>query len=133
MSLNDIDHWYSNDIGVSPSGDLGAVTGLTRGQQRVLRRLLTNPREVTPDGDVLPADYIWHPGYGGGLARFIGQTDRRYDVIARIRSQMNEEACVAKSPAPVIDVKFLPNGLTVNLRYTDVDNGQTTLSFNVNQ
>ena len=44
------------------AGDLAPAAGTLRGQQRVLRRLLTNP-----------GDYIWQPGYGAGLGQFVGK------------------------------------------------------------
>ncbi len=130
----DINHFYGNDIGVSPTGDLGSVSGLEKSQQRILRRLLTNPMETAPDGAVLPPDYIWHPEYGAGLGRFIGRAGSRLEAVGRIRSQMMLESSVAKFPAPDIRVDILSDGLAVNIAYTFTDTGQrTTLSFNINE
>ena len=95
------------------------------GQQRVLRRLLTNP-----------GDYIWQLDYGAGLARFIGQPANPLQIKAVIRSQIFKEAAVARQPEPVIDVQVSPGGAAgtvyVYVRYVDADNGQTQiLSFSV--
>ena len=59
---SDLAHWFGQDLNVAASGDLLTVDGTAKGQQRVLRRLLTNP-----------GDYIWEPTYGAGLASKIGQ------------------------------------------------------------
>lgn len=130
----DIDHWYGNDISESSTGDLGSVTGVTKGRQRVLRRLLTNPAETSPEGDQLPPDYIWHPDYGAGLGRFIGRAGQQVEAVGRIRSQMLMESCVAQEPAPEISVQFLSDGLAVDVRYTDSETGDTViLSFNIDR
>lgn len=130
----DIDNYYGGDIGVSPTGDLGNVSGITRSQQRILRRLLTNPMQTNPDGSVLPPDYIFHPTYGAGLARYIGEPGKITEAVGRIKQQMVLEASVSQNPPPAISVEEIPNGLSVTIQYTDLETNQTTtLSFNVNQ
>jgi hypothetical protein len=49
-TLADVYHYIGGDISASNTGDLQGVTDTVRGQQRVLRRLLTNP-----------GDYIFEP------------------------------------------------------------------------
>ena len=66
MNMNDLYQYFGDDIAASATGDLQPVAGIERGQQRILRRLLTNPREVLPDGSVLPPDYIFHRNMGRG-------------------------------------------------------------------
>ena len=44
----DISHYWGEDLGIGPTGDLGLAAGSPQVQQRILRRLLTNP-----------GDYIW--------------------------------------------------------------------------
>lgn len=132
--LNDLDHYFGNDISASPTGDLGFVSSITRGQQRILRRLLTNPMQTNADGSVLPADYIFQPDYGAGLPRYIGEPGKVDEIIGRIRSQMQLEDSVAKNPPPQIRVQFIANGLSVDIKYTDLDtNIATSLSFDVTQ
>jgi phage baseplate assembly protein W len=123
--MADIFHQWGSDLLVGPTGDLGSVSGQSLGQQRVLRRLLTNP-----------GDYIWHPEYGAGLARFIGQPANPLQIKAVIRSQIFKEAAVARSPEPVIDVQASPSDATcsvyVHIRYVDAASQETqTLSFSV--
>ena len=117
----DLAHWFGQDGNVSASGDLMTVDGISKGQQRILRRLLTNP-----------GDYIWEPGYGAGLASKIGQSFDGNACEALIKSQIFLERCVARTPVPDIAVTQLINGLYVEIEYTDSDTGQRVpLSFTV--
>jgi hypothetical protein len=123
--MADISHQWGSDLTTGPTGDLAVATGAALGQQRVLRRLLTNP-----------GDYIWQSDYGAGLARFIGLPGNVLAIRAVVRSQIFKEAAVARSPEPVIDVTLDPSGAAgtvyVHVRYVDADSGQTQiLSFSV--
>ena len=123
--MADISHQWGADLAIGATGDLVTATGAVLGQQRVLRRLLTNP-----------GDYLWQPNYGAGLARFIGQPGNALQIRAVIRSQIFKEAAVARTPEPVIDVSFssagAPGTVYVNIRYVDANSAQTQiLSFSV--
>ena len=118
---SDLAHWFGQDLNVAASGDLLTVDGTAKGQQRVLRRLLTNP-----------GDYIWEPTYGAGLASKIGQPFDASACEAIIRAQIFLEPVVARSPAPVISVSQITGGLYVQIQYADSDTGQIVpLSFQV--
>jgi hypothetical protein len=71
----DISHIPGNDLLVDATGDIATSDGSQLGQERVLRRLFTNP-----------GAYIWHLQYGAGLARFLG----RPMAAARIRAVIQE-------------------------------------------
>ncbi len=115
--MADIFHSLGADLALSATGDLAIATGATLGQQRVLKRLLTNP-----------GDYIWDPSYGAGLARFVGRPAEAAGIGAIIRSQIFKEQAVAATPEPVIDVSFDQAGTVyVHLRYADASTGQTQL------
>ena len=117
----DLAHWFGQDLNAAASGDLLTVDGIANGQQRILRRLLTNP-----------GDYIWEPTYGAGLARKIGQPFDRHGLIALIRSQIVLEPAVARNPAPSIAISQAANGFYVQIQYTDSDSGTVVpLSFTV--
>ena len=126
MTLADLDHYIGADLSVAVGGDLTTATDTLRGQQRVLRRLLTNP-----------GDYIFHPDYGAGLPAFVGQAADIAKIRARVRGQMLMEDAVAKVPAPDIEVSTIPTldggGFYVSIRYADAPSGQpVTLGFSVN-
>jgi phage baseplate assembly protein W len=117
----DLAHWFGQDLNVAASGDLLTVDGTVKGQQRVLRRLLTNP-----------GDYIWHPNYGAGLASKIGQPFDAASCAALVKAQMFLEPSVARTPPPVINVSQITNGLFVSIAYTDAATGSpVALSFSV--
>ena len=120
--MPDIWHQFGADLAVGATGDLAMAQGDVLGQQRVLRRLLTNP-----------GDYIWAPDYGAGLARFVGGTVDAAQIQAVIRSQIFREAAVAQVPAPVIEVQADgAGGVYVQLRYADALSGATqVLAFSV--
>jgi hypothetical protein len=113
---------WGGDLTVGATGDILLADGTQLGQQRVLRRLLTNPK-----------DYIWQPGYGAGLGQFVGQVDAARAVAGVINAQMLLEACVARLPTPNVTADgSLSGNLVVGIQYADAANGQTqTLSFSM--
>lgn len=113
----DLQHQFGSDLSVGPTGDLAIASGSVCGQQRVLRRLLTNP-----------GDYIWQLGYGAGLAQFVGQPADGMRIRAVIRSQIFKETAVARTPEPTIDVVSDGAGtVSVQLSYADAMTNQTQL------
>ncbi|BDD93545.1 hypothetical protein PanNE5_29850 [Pandoraea sp. NE5] len=133
--MSDLNHMWGSDLTVSASGDLQLVGGADQTQQRILRRLMTNPRGPAVGGTPPePGDYIFHLDYGAGLPREVGRTLDAGRIRAKIRGQILREASVARRPAPVINVQAIASGVSVSIRYTDAATGQpATLSFNVNQ
>lgn len=126
--MADLFHWFGSDLDTSETGDLRPVYTVEQGQQRIVRRLLTNPRE----GE-LPADYIWHQDYGAGLRRRIGEVLDVPKLTSLVRSQIFLEDVVARTPDPVITVQDLGNGgVHVRIQYTDVPTKRpVSLAFNI--
>ena len=120
--MADLWHQFGADLAVGPTGDLALASNPVLTQQRILRRLLTNP-----------LDYIWSVTYGAGLGQFVGQPADDRQIQGAILGQIFNEATVARSPEPAIDVTSDPNGtVAVQLRYSDADSGTTQLlSFSV--
>ncbi len=110
-------HLFGGDLSVVASGDVAVIDGATEGQQRVLRRLLTNP-----------GDYLWHPTYGAGLGQFVGLPTDTARIEGVIRGQIFREAAVARTPEPVIAVEGAANGsVYVTIQYADATTGETQL------
>ena len=110
-------HLFGGDLSVAASGDVTAANGAAEGQQRVLRRLLTNP-----------GDYLWNPTYGAGLGRFVGEPTDLARITGVIRAQIFREAAVARRPEPVIDARPGPDGsVYVSIQYADAATAQTRL------
>jgi len=127
MTLNDLYHYIGSDLSTSSSGDLLSVSDTVLGQQRVLRRLLTNP-----------GDYLFHPDYGAGIAQYIGQLADIPKITALIQGQLFLEEAVSRSSQPVINVTPINGGITggifVEIQYEDAVTGNpVNLNFNVNQ
>lgn len=121
--MTDLYHFISDDLRDSATGDVLQVEGLDQTSQRILRRLLTNP-----------GAYIWHPNYGAGLGRKIGTLLDIPALTGLIRSQIFLEASVARTPAPVITVTGIANGLAVRIQYYDrTTETLATLAFDVNR
>ena len=123
--MADAFHQWGSDLALGPTGDVASVSGQLLGQQRVLRRLLTNP-----------GDYIWQLDYGAGLARLIGQPVNRLQISAVVRSQIFKELAVARQPEPLIDVQVSPGGAAgtvyVHIRYVDAEAAKRrSFSFSV--
>lgn len=133
--MSDLYHYWSGDLSASASGDLLGVDGTELGQQRVLRRLLTNPlgsgQNGAPD---LPGDYLFHLDYGAGLPRQVGEVVDVSKIRARIRGQILRESAVARSPAPQIDVVPITGGVSISIRYNDAKTKKPVyLAFDVNK
>lgn len=121
--MQDLAHYFGNDISISATGDLLSVDGPIKTQQRLLRRLLTNPGEL-----------IFHPDYGAGLGQWVGRTIDLPAITALIRGQIFLESSVQQHPEPAITINLISNGLACSIKYVDADSGQTqALTFNVTQ
>ena len=120
--MSDVTSAWAGDVESSETGDL-VVSGIPElGTERVIRRLLTNP-----------GAYLWQPGYGAGLARFVGQPIDAEAIQALVRSQMLLETAVARVPEPVVIVNSDPGGsLFLQVRYADAITAEArTLSIQV--
>jgi phage baseplate assembly protein W len=108
---------WAGDLSVGSTGDLALASGPNTTNQRVYRRLLTNP-----------GDYLWQLDYGGGLAQFVGTPAEPADIESVVRTQMALESAVASSPAPQVSasVADAANGYVVaNISYSDVSSGSS--------
>nr|WP_294511685.1 hypothetical protein [uncultured Rhodopila sp.] len=106
---------WAGDFSVGSTGDLALVSDSDTTNQRVCRRLLTNP-----------GDYLWRLDYGGGLARFVGTPAEPADIESVVRTQLALESAVAASPAPQVSASVIDaaNGYVVaNITYSDVSSG----------
>jgi hypothetical protein len=131
--MTDAAQYFNDDLTIGATGDLQIADSVLESQQRILRRLMTNQTQYDVDGNVIaPGDYLWHPTYGAGLPRMIGNVFDIEAVTALIRSQMYMEASVVQQPAPNITVTPIQNGVYVQIQYVEADSGQTQiLSFDV--
>jgi hypothetical protein len=120
--MTDLAHTFGNDLALAANGDLAVSTGTQAGQERVLRRLMTNP-----------GGYLWSLPYGGGLPAMVGQPGLPKRIAALARAQMLQESAVARTPAPLVTARSDNNGtVSLYIRYADANTGDTaTLSVPV--
>lgn len=118
--MSELHHYWGEDLSASATGDLLVADQTTSGEQRVLRRLLTNPQLVAPDGEVqASADYTIHQEYGAGIPRLVGLPVDIAGTAALIASQMALEDAVSQSPAPQVELTTITDGLNAVIRYND--------------
>lgn len=114
---------WSADLVQTPTGDLQTVHGSALGTQRVIRRLLTAPKAL-----------LFHPTYGAGLPEKIGRPINVKTITGLTRAQIYQEAAVAQTPAPTIDVAEIPAGSgeqLITVKYQDLETGAPMLlTFN---
>lgn len=123
LAISDLFQFVGNDLSTSAQLDLQTVSGTLMGQQRILRRLITNP-----------GDYVFQPEYGAGLAGKIGSPLDLPGLTALVTSQVLLEQAVAQSPPPVVSVTQAADNVSilVNVQYTDAPSGTSqVLNFNV--
>ena len=116
--MADLAHVMGGDLALTATGDLALVSAAEATQQRVLRRLLTNP-----------GGYVWHLNYGAGLAQFVGAVAAPLRIAATIRQQMRLERGVGRVPAPDVQVSGDALGTVVaHVQYADQDGGTSRLT-----
>lgn len=119
--MSDLTHEFGGDLCLAAHGDLALASESVLGQNRVLRRLLTNP-----------GDYIWQLNYGAGLPSMIGlpvQVDR---ISGIVRSQIFQEGAVARSPAPTTSVTAAGSVVSLTVTYADAgDLSPQTLGISI--
>lgn len=121
----DINQLFGNDITLDATGNLFVAQGIDQTQQALIRRLLTNP-----------GAYIWHPEYGAGVGRFVGEnlSAQNFDAIkSTMVSQILEEETIAKVPIPQISFTPLPGNILQCdvLYYNAQTNIAQSISFQV--
>jgi hypothetical protein len=108
---------WGEDLLVSATGDIAVAIDANLGQQRILRRLLTNLQ-----------DYIWQPDYGAGLGSFVGKPANQRIIEATIRNQLSLEPSLSQIPPPTVAVLVESNGqVFTDIKYVDSNTGTLQL------
>jgi hypothetical protein len=98
---------WGADLSVGPSGDINVTIVQANVQQRVVRRLLTNP-----------GDYIWHTNYGAGLGGYVGKPYSPGNIDGAILNQLQLEPLVAATPAPTVQINQSTTGPSATISVT---------------
>ena len=107
---------WCGDLAIGPTGDLLLANGTSLSNQRIVRRLLTNP-----------GDYVWNGTYGAGLARSVGDPLKVVNIEAVIRRQLELDDLVALFPTPTVEVTNVDcasGTFVAEIEYALAGNGQ---------
>ena len=113
---------WGGDISVGAGGDIAVAPVQIEIQQRLIRRLLTNPGE-----------YIWHTEYGAGLGTFVGEPCSPGLIESTILNQLQHEALVAMSPSPTVQTdqslagSFSTTSVTIQYQITGTSTGMSVV------
>jgi hypothetical protein len=111
---------WGEDLSVGASGDIGFALVQAEVQQRLVRRLLTNPGE-----------YVWHVDYGAGLGGYVGERYSPGLIEGAVLNGLQLEALVAGTPAPLVQTSLSVTGpfstISVAVQYQVV--GASTQDF----
>ena len=123
-TLDDISHWFGGDLFLSPAGDLARANQVLKSQQRVVRRLMTQP-----------GTYLSHLTYGAGISGWIGRLADTDKLTGVIKGQMQLEPTVSQTNPISVTITWQPGGtFGVNLAYTVApEQIPTSLSFTVSE
>ncbi len=107
---------WGDDMALTATGDLLLVDDIDLSNQRLIRRLCTNPN-----------DYIWHPAYGAGLPGYIGLAVPPSSVIGAAAAQIPQEQTVSRSPVPQISAQLGPDMISMTIQYETATSGAPVL------
>lgn len=106
---------WGGDLQASATGDVYVASEVVLSTQRIVRRLLTNPKT-----------YIWNPDYGAGLGALVGAPAASSAISATIYSQLLLEPTIAQMPPPTVTTAAQCDGsVFVTLTYAESIAGST--------
>lgn len=114
--MADVSALWGGDLALTATGDLLLVDDIDLSNQRLIRRLCTNP-----------SDYLWHSAYGAGLPGYIGLAVPPSAVIGAAAAQIAQEQTVARSPAPQLDAQLGPDMISMTVKYETATSGAPVL------
>ena len=99
---------YGGDFQLNQNGGLQAATGWTGVRQRITRAFLTNPVTNNVGQGPLPPDYIFHPNYGTGAQRDIGEHVTNQQLAA-VTAKLQQAAAQDPATDPSVPVQVSVN------------------------
>lgn len=113
----DLQHTFGADLTLSAVGGLAIASGTQHGQEKVTRRLLTNP-----------GDDLMQPDYGAGLPASIGNPSSAARIRATILKQLRLERNVSQTIGPKVHVDLNASGVAAaTVQYVDAGTGQNSI------
>jgi hypothetical protein len=125
MGFNDLALDWGQDFSISAQCDLQTATDLPLLKQRVIRRILTNKK-----------DLIFEPLFGVGIPQYVsdGISPSIFNEIKqRVIEEIYKEETIARDPAPEIEINGTYNAIFISLVIYTVDSNQVALQFEVSR
>jgi hypothetical protein len=96
---------WNGDLILTPWGSIQTATGWDRVRQRIIRNLITVSANTLPDGTTTSPDYVFHPTFGIGAGKLVGQNPTqqyRQDVVSRINQAVRADVAVDPGSVPTV-------------------------------
>lgn len=125
MGFNDLALDWAMDLQISAQGDLAVSTGVPLLKQRIIRRILTNKKQL-----------IFQPEFGVGVPKYVHEgisTSVFNEIKQRVIQEIYKEEAVARNPGPEIIITSTYNGIFISIVVYTVDSNQIALQFEVNR
>lgn len=131
----DISLDWNGDLPITPSGSIQMAVGWTRVRQRIIRRIISNPARILPDGTFTAADDVFAPTFGAGLGSLVDQTfnqDFEAELERRIAQGVLEDVDVDSTvPPSIIFQRPNPSTLVIVIGVTLKTGQAGTISIQV--
>lgn len=99
---------YGGDFQLNQYGGLQLATGWDEVRTRLERAILTSPATNLPGEGPLPPDYLYHPAYGAGAQREVGEgfnADRFAAMTAFVLQALAADPAVDPTIQPTVTFK----------------------------
>lgn len=104
---------WNGDLVLGQSGDIQMATGWDQVRQRIIRRMVTNPQRVQPNGIETQADYYFAPDFGFGLASLVDASNTE-DFLADLKRRISQAVFADAAVDPTIPPSILFQRPAVN-------------------
>lgn len=127
---------WRGDFELNPDGSLRIVSGVEKVQQRFVRRLFTNPREILAEGTLVVSDYLFDQEYGLGATKLIGQpfgADFEAKMTQKIKNAALIDESVDVTQDPIVTYWQDDRLIFVNVQVFLSDGNTLNFAFPVQQ
>jgi len=124
---------WNDDLKVTPSGSLQLAIGWDEVRQRIIRRVITSAAQEIPDGTLTLPDYIFHPDYGIGLGKLVGQNFND-ELLRRLEGKITQgilldSAVETSQPPSITFYRTTPDTLLINASVNVIGSGPGVIQF----
>lgn len=124
---------WGGDLQLTNNGSIAWCSGIEKVRQRIIRRFFTGPEQNQRGVGYIGPDYLFHPDYGQGAIRMVGQP--MSDAVAaqlqtKARNAVLVDQGVDTSKAPKVDLYATPSGeVWIKIEVHLIDGTREYLNF----